>query len=78
MQNLNFDSVGRSPSGLTNIWEVRSVHTGVDVGQIKWYAPWRRYTLWPSPAVIFDSLCLREIAEFLDVQMDLRKQTGDV
>ena len=73
MPNLNFTLVGRSDSGLTQIWEVMSVHTGVNLGRISWYSPWRRYAFYPGPS-LFDADCLREIATFLAEQMQIRSQ----
>jgi hypothetical protein len=73
MQNLSFLLAGRSDSGLTNIWEVRSNHTDVLLGHIKWYAPWQRYTFAADPT-IYDAACLTEIAAFLTEQMTLRTQ----
>jgi hypothetical protein len=73
MQNLSFTLIGRSDSGLTQIWEVTSVHTGVNLGKISWYAAWRRYAFYPSPS-LFDADCLQEIAAFLREQMQVRAQ----
>lgn len=78
MTNLNFIFLERSKSGLTSVWEVRSAHTDVLLGYISWYASWRRYTLQAVNSTIYDSVCLKEISEFLDEQMELRKQTGDL
>lgn len=67
MTNLSFSLVGRSDSGLTEIWQVTSAHTGIDLGKISWYAPWRRYAFYPGPN-LFDAVCLTEIAKFLTDQ----------
>ncbi len=72
MANLNFLLTGRSDSGLTQIWQVESTHTGIDLGKISWYAPWRRYAFFPGPN-LFDAVCLHEIAKFLQDQMASRK-----
>ena len=74
MQNLNFLLSGRSQTGLTQIWEVRSVHTDVLLGQVRWYSQWRRYTFLPEGHMVFDAACLQEIAKFLDDQMAIRAQ----
>jgi len=72
MTNLNFSLVGRSDSGLTQIWQVESAHTGIILGSVSWYAPWRRYAFYPG-ASLLDATCLTEIAKFLDDQMSLRQ-----
>jgi hypothetical protein len=74
MSNLNFLASGCSASGLTSIWEVRSAHTDILLGNIAWYAPWRRYTYQDKGQNIYDATCFREIADFLDTQMEARKQ----
>jgi hypothetical protein len=43
------------------------------LGIIKWYAPWRRYTFFPKENTLFDNNCLKEIINFIDNQMKLRK-----
>jgi hypothetical protein len=71
MQNLNFVLMGSSPTGLTQIWNVQSVHTGIDLGVVKWYSSWRRYAFFPADT-LFDAECLQEIVKFLDEQMLIR------
>jgi hypothetical protein len=74
MQNLNFTLIGRSPSGITQIWQITSVHTGVLLGQISWYSAWRRYVIFPESGTVYDSACLTEITKFLDEQMSIHSQ----
>ena len=71
--NLKFDLVGRTDSGLTSVWEVKSVHTNILLGQVKWYSKWRRYTFQDNN--IYDAVCLNEIASFLDSQTKMQKET---
>jgi hypothetical protein len=62
-----------SPSGRTAIFDVQS-KTGVHLGDIKWFAPWRRYTFTPIDGnTVFDSACLKEITQFIDKQMEERR-----
>lgn len=74
MANLVFNFLSASNSGLTSIWEVRSAHTSILLGQVSWYAPWRRYTFQDGGSNIYDATCLREIAKFIEDQMDARTQ----
>ena len=53
MQNLEFPMKGSSATGLTHIYEVRSAHTGVLLGEISWYARWRRYAFFPDGGSLF-------------------------
>ena len=38
---------------------------GVELGEIKWYASWRRYAFYPKENTIHERDCLRDIAQFL-------------
>lgn len=72
MSNLKFDEVGKTSSGLTKIWAVSSTHSFVKLGEIKWYAVWRRYIYQPAGPTVYDAACLDEISAFLKEQMRLR------
>jgi len=76
---LLFDKWGLSASGKTRVWGVLSsrwdIHRGTvntELGAIKWYAPWRRYVFFPDPGTLYDVSCLREIAAFIELQMEAR------
>jgi hypothetical protein len=43
------------------------------LGNVKWYAPWRRYTFHPAQDTLFDSSCLKEITSFIGGLMEDRK-----
>lgn len=74
--NLNFVAAGRENNNRTQVWEIRSIHTDILAGYVKWYDMWNVYTLYPQGTML-DSSSLREIAKFLDEQMDFRKLNGD-
>lgn len=61
----------RSYSGKTFVWDVLS--GVVRLGEVKWYAPWRRYCFYPDRETLFDRNCLCEVVEFIDEQMKARK-----
>ena len=50
-------------------------YQGDELGQVRWYSPWRRFTFFVSGAgeVLFESQCLRDIAAFCDWLMAERK-----
>ena len=54
-----------SKSGKTKIYQVMA-DTGTHLGDIKWYAPWRKYAFFPEPDTIYEQDCLRDIAGFLE------------
>lgn len=73
---LEFIYTGASDSGLTSVWFVNSKRSTVYLGKISWYANWRRYTFRPGVETVFDSKCLKEIKEFIDIAMEQRKSNG--
>ena len=60
-------------TGKTKKWSVTNKSTRVFVGQVKWYGGWRRYAFFTDADMLFDADCLREIADFLEQQMNDRK-----
>jgi len=60
---LKFEEV--KDTGKTKVFSVESIQGGDRLGSIKWHAPWRRYVLFPSSNVLFDSNCLLEICSFI-------------
>lgn len=65
-KHLEFDFIGASPSGKTKIWAVNNLSNGT-IGEIRWAGNFRKYALYPYNMTLFDSKCLRDIADFLDV-----------
>ncbi len=66
-------------TGRTKVWAVSSV--GHHLGEVRWFAGWRRYTFVPTATVdadggvrtvLFDAECLRELADFMDARMGER------
>ena len=71
---LEFRDLGKIAGGVTHRYDVCSAG-GSALGQIVWYAGWRRYTFTPSQTLQtwFDSACLTTIAEFVKIRTDERK-----
>ena len=63
---LEFREIGKSASGKTKIISVLSKESGGVLAQIRWFAPWRKYTLKTYDDYYFDSTCLMEIVAELD------------
>ncbi len=57
----------KSESGKTNIYHVLD-RNSVMLGEIRWYAQWRRYALYPEPGTVWESNCLEICANFCTVQ----------
>ena len=52
----------------THFWSVVPKSGGAEIGEIKWYGPWRKYCFYAAGYAIFETVCLREIAEFLEAK----------
>ena len=65
MSFLNIKENGNSPSGKTKRWSVTATAGGPELGDIRWFAPWRKY-VFQSALAIFDEASLIEIAEFIE------------
>lgn len=69
---LRFVDVGASLTGKTRIWRVLNATSAIDLGTVKWQATWRRYAFCPASLTVYDAGCLREIATFIEEQMEAR------
>jgi len=57
----------------TKKWEIVS-KSGHNLGHIKWFARWRQYCFFPYEGTVFNRGCMKEINEFIDMEMDARKK----
>lgn len=57
----------------TGTWRILSTHDLSKLGEIKWYAPWRRYCFFPENS-IFDAACLTDILHFINLRMQERSE----
>ena len=71
-KHLHFNQI--EDTGKTKVWEVQNSHQGTRVGIIKWNGGWRKYCFYPYDCTVFDTRCMKRIAEFMDEQMELRKE----
>ena len=63
---LEFREIGKSASGKTKIINIINKGSDVVLGQIRWFAHWRKYTFSALADTIFDGVCLMEIVAELD------------
>lgn len=71
---IKIEASRQSESGKTiiyNVWtDAGSTHTSgvstVLLGEIRWYGAWRKYAFFPSQQTLFEEVCLREIAMFIE------------
>jgi len=79
---LNFTPIPTNT--VTKRWSVESYQSlGVpcgggdprhSLGEVRWYAPWRRYAFYPRVNTLFDYKCLNELSEFLLSETNKRKE----
>jgi hypothetical protein len=73
---LAFKDKGTTSSGKTKIVDVISINREVKLGQIGWWGGWRQYAFFPEPKSmpLFNSECLREIADKCDTMTKEHKK----
>jgi len=52
----------------TRRWAVVNKERGDHLGEISWYGPFRQYSFCPSGTAVFERQCLRDIANFCELQ----------
>ena len=58
----------------TNIWDVVTAEKCEELGVIKWFSRWRKYSFFPLGGTVYENICLKDIAEFIEEQMRERRQ----
>lgn len=74
---LNIIQVPRAEKRLTDTWVVNDKY-GNHLGQVSWFNHWRRYVFAPNASTIFEQVCLRDIAQFIEERTSERKQPKKV
>jgi len=76
MEYLHFEELERKTK--TKLFAIKNKLSGLVLGSVKWYAPWRRYCFFPTHAnLVFDAGCLSEINNFINKLMEERKKEAD-
>lgn len=52
----------------TSVWGIVT-NDGIPLGQIKWFAQWRKYSFFPNADTVFEKTCLMEIVNFIEKLM---------
>ncbi|HEC40677.1 hypothetical protein LCGC14_0223090 [marine sediment metagenome] len=68
---IRFDFLEKKPK--TMVYAVVNIKFGNILGVIKWHSAWRKYCFFSEGNVIYDTICLNEISEFIKGLMDKRK-----
>jgi len=72
MKYLLFEELEAKPK--TKQFAVKNT-SGLILGYVKWYAPWRRYCFFTDYSeIVFDAGCLADIQDFINKLMSERKE----
>lgn len=55
----------------TGVWDVIAKEDGIVLGQVKWFARWRKYVFHPGYNTVYELDCLSDISLFLSELMRL-------
>ena len=70
---IRFIYLANSKSGKTKVWQVETA-SGEPLGEVKWFARWRKYSFFPLSHTVFEKDCLRDIADFCETEMELKSK----
>lgn len=79
------ECVPKTKDAKTKTWAVvtkstvekdRASFGGVPLGVVKWFGRWRQYAFFPEPTCVFEPTCLRDIANFIQTEMQKRRAEG--
>lgn len=70
---IRFFETGASPSGKTAVWAVMTMSGDEQIGEVRWFARWRKYAFYPKAHTVFEEDCLRDIAAFCELVTQRRK-----
>jgi hypothetical protein len=69
--HIRFDEL--TPNPATKRWAVMPKDGSQQIGTVSWYGPWRKYCFFPMAATVFEQVCLKEIACFIERQTQLHR-----
>jgi hypothetical protein len=57
----------------TSVYSCRNNNSHQELGQVKWYGPWRQYCYFPTVQAVYSSGCLADIESFMKELLSNRK-----
>ena len=74
---LRFTAIELGPGCETSNWLVEiSYRTPITLGMIWWHSPLGCYAFFPKPDTIYETTCLRGIANFCERQTETQRRMG--
>ncbi len=64
----------REHKGKTRKWIVLNKMHGIEIGKVKWSTSFRKYAFFPERDTVYEQVCLRDIADFIEYRTGLHKQ----
>lgn len=58
--------VQQPSTGKTSIFKVIAKQGNIDLGTIKWFSRFRKYSFFPEAGTIYENDCLKDLSRFLD------------
>ena len=62
----------------TKTWWVANKHSDICIGNIGWFAAWRKYGFFPEEDMVFEEDCLRDIADFIENKTKEHKNKSSI
>lgn len=66
--HIIFEDAGASESGKTRVFTVHSTHDSSLLGEVRWFARWRKYCFFPTSATVFEQICMRDVSDFIEIK----------
>ena len=58
----------------TSVWSCRNNKSNIELGIIKWHPAWRQYCYFPTIEAVYSKGCFKDIIDFIQKQMDARRE----
>jgi len=64
---IHFIHVGQTVSQIEghDLWSCRNNRSGEELGEIKWYRPWKQYCYFPTVQAVYSVSCFEDINDFI-------------
>lgn len=60
---INFVKIEDKPK--TAVYSCRNLRAGNELGQVRWYPPWRQYCYFPTCPAVYSVGCMEDINNFI-------------
>lgn len=66
--HIRFEPATVPPARRTKVWHVFTAYPGAShfLGNVSWFARWRKYAFFPHQDTVFEEVCMRDISEFIE------------